>query len=82
MQSLPRRRFQNAQEDRLGTLAAIAIGPQMEEPSPRTGLAGGGDEKLPFGLVFDNQQAVEAYIVHVHTVRQVPTRVLAPQFNP
>jgi hypothetical protein len=81
MESLPRRTFQNAQQDGLGTLAAIAIGPQMKEASPRTSLARGGDEELPLGLVFDNQQAIEADIVHVDTVRQVAPTVFSTQLN-
>ena len=53
----------------------------MEEASPRTGFARGGDEELSLGLVFDNQQAVEADIVHIHTVRQVAARVFSTQLN-
>lgn len=62
-------------------LAAIGLGPEVKRARSGFGDLGSGDEEIPFRLSLDDEQAVQADVVHVKAVRQIAPRILVAQFD-
>lgn len=55
---------------------------QVEQAGPGTGNPGGRDKEFPFGLAFNNEQAIQPDVVDIHTMGKVPAGILIPEFDP
>ena len=70
------------EQNGLRSLVAIHRGPEVEPALAGGRHGGGGDEKLPFVLAFDDQQAVQADVVHINAVGKIAAGIGIPERDP
>ncbi len=69
------------EEDGAGGLAAVAFGAEEDRADGFGCPSRGGEEKLTFSFTFNDEQAVQAEVVHVDSVREVAAGILFAEFD-